>query len=221
MGQKVNPISFRLGINRSWNSVWHSTSNYADLLHEDLGINKYLQSVYERAGFLVGDCVIKRNSQKVSIILTISEAIKKRSRNIDTVQIQHNLERLTKGSVSLLVNEVATTSNAILLAKDIARKLEERNPFGIVLKKAMQTAMQSTSAQSIRSSKDERKILGIKIQCSGRLNGEDIARTEWVKEGQVPLHTLDASIDYASARAYTIYGVCGIKVWICFDSSKK
>lgn len=211
MGQKVNPISFRLGINRSWDSNWHSSANYTGLIHEDLQIKQYLQSVYEKAGFLFGNCKIYRSSQKINIFIEISEPIKKRKSIVDINQVQTTLENVTKGSVSLLINEVPTNSSAILLAKEIAQKLEERSPFGIVLKKSIQSVMDYR----------ERKALGIKIQCSGRLNGEDIARTEWVKEGQVPLHTLDATIDYASARAYTVYGVCGIKVWICFDSDKK
>jgi|LakWasMet32_HOW6_FD_contig_123_1245_length_6929_multi_2_in_0_out_0_2 small subunit ribosomal protein S3 len=211
MGQKVNPISFRLGVNRSWNSRWHSHTNYTQLIHEDLQIQKYLEAVYEKTGVLVGGCTIQRNPQRISIFLTLSEQVKKRNQSVDISAVQSTLEKMTRGSVSLLINEVPTTSNAMLLAKDIARQLEERSPFAVVLKKAMQSVMDSKT----------RKVLGIKIQCSGRLNGEDIARTEWVKEGQVPLHTLDASIDYAAARAYTIYGVCGIKVWICFDSERK
>lgn len=211
MGQKVNPISFRLGVNRSWNSRWHSHTNYTRLIHQDLQIQKYLETVYEKTGVLVGECTIQRNPQRIHISLTLSEPVKKRQKTIDSVRVQKTLEEMTQGCVSLLINEVPITSNAMLLAKDIARQLEERSPFAVVLKKSMQSAMESKT----------KKALGIKIQCSGRLNGEDIARTEWVKEGQVPLHTLDASIDYAAARAYTIYGVCGIKVWICFDSNNK
>lgn len=211
MGQKVNPIAFRLGVNRSWNSNWHSFSNFTELLHEDLQITKYLEVVYEKAGFLVGGCKIERSSQKIHLLLTISEPMKKRNTSVNVDQVQKTLEKITKASVSLSIHEVPTASNAMLLAKDIARQLEERSPFGMVLKRAMQSVMESKT----------RKVLGVKIQCSGRLNGEDIARTEWVKEGQVPLHTFDAHFDYAASRAYTIYGVCGVKVWICFDPEKK
>lgn len=211
MGQKVNPISFRIGVNRTWNSQWHSASDYTGLLHEDLMIQKYLESVYERSGVFVGKCTIQRRAQQIHISLMISEPVKKRQQPVDLTKIKETLEKLTKGSISLQIHEVPIVSSALLLAKEIAKKLEERTPFASVLKKSVQAAMESKQA----------KISGIKIQCSGRLNGEEIARTEWVKEGQVPLHTLDANIDYASARAYTIYGVCGIKVWICFESTEK
>nr|YP_007890487.1 ribosomal protein S3 [Andalucia godoyi]AGH23981.1 ribosomal protein S3 [Andalucia godoyi] len=206
MGQKVNPISFRLGINRSWNSQWHSGTHYAELFHQDLQIQHYLESVYQRSGVLVGDCQISRHPQQVQISLMISEAVRKKGIAVDAQKVQLTLEKLTKSSVSFSVQEVSIWNHASLLAKEIGRQMEERQPFGILLKKAIQSAMNSANVE------------GIKVQCSGRLNGEEIARTEWLKEGRVPLHTLNAKIDYASSRAYTIYGVCGIKVWLCMKS---
>lgn len=210
MGQKINPISLRLGINRWWDSQWHSKLNYTELVHEDLQIRTYLQTIYEKASFLVGECKIDRSLTKTLITLSIAKPTdfsgdfisKHKEKKIDIEKLQQSLEKITKGPISLVVQERNCYESALLLAKDIAKKMEARQPFAMILKRSVKYSLNSGS------------INGIKIQCSGRLNGEDIARTEWVKEGEIPLHTLSANIDYAQANAYTIYGVCGIKVWI-------
>lgn len=206
MGQKVNPISFRLGVNRTWNSEWHTGTHYGHLFHQDVQIQHYLESVYERSGVLVGKCKIVRHAQRMEISLEVSEPVRKKTHVVDAEKVKATLEKLTKTLVSFRVEEMPIAIHADLLAKQIARQLEERQPFGMLLKKSIQSAMSSSQVE------------GIKVQCSGRLNGEDIARTEWLKEGRVPLHTLDAKMDYGCARAYTIYGVCGVKVWICRKS---
>lgn len=219
MGQKINPISLRLGINRTWDSRWHSQNQYKNLLHEDLQIRKYLEAVYEKAGLIVGGCSIERSVKDVYIKLSIGELTDlqesltrksasddqklKQLNKINLEKVQETIQYIVQAPVNLEVTKIDATTSALLLAKDIAKKLEQRQPFGTILKR------------TLRQARNESSISGIKIQCSGRLNGEDIARTEWVKEGEIPLQTLNAKIDYGYARSYTIYGVCGIKVWLC------
>lgn len=219
MGQKINPLSLRLGINRAWDSRWHTQNHYKNLLHEDLQIRKYLEAIYEKAGLLVGECTIERSVNDVKILLSIAEMsdaqdFQARKANhedsklrqlskVNLDKIKETIEQIIEAPVNLQITKVDPISSALILAKDIAKKLEQRQPFGMVLKRVL------------RQARNETHISGIKIQCSGRLNGEDIARTEWVKEGAVPLQTINAKIDYGSARSYTIYGVCGIKVWLC------
>lgn len=213
MGQKINPISFRLGITKSWRSEWYSRYNYHHLIHEDLQIRKYLETVFEKTDLLVGNCKIQRSINGCNIELLLAkptdlfgdkeDRIKSNLNKLNMIKIKETLEKMTNNSISLSVRETNPYENALFLAKDIANKLENRLPFAVVLKKTMKYALSSGT------------IKGIKIACSGRLNGEDIARTEWVKEGEIPLHTIEANIDYGFSPAYTIYGVCGVKVWIC------
>lgn len=212
MGQKVNPTSLRLGGITSWHSNWYSDTNSLELLHEDLQIRHYLRSVYDRNGFISGIAKIERSLSQIIINLPVTEPLnfmgeksskKKNIINVDVNKVREVIEQIAGLPVSLSVQTVECHESAYLLAKDFALKMESRMPFSVLLKRYIKYAISAG------------KINGIKIQCSGRLNGEDIARTEWVKEGEIPLHTIKADIDYGFANAYTIYGVTGIKVWIC------
>lgn len=218
MGQKVNPTSLRLGITKSWQSNWYSETNLTDILHEDLYIRKYLDTVYKRKGFITGLAQIERSLTCTSIKLPVSEPLnlskesvtrKVSTSAVDTEKLKKVLEEITSFPVSLCIQNVDPSSSAVILSKDIALKLEQRLPFSPLMKRYMKYATSSSD------------VKGVKIQCSGRLNGEDIARTEWVKEGQIPLHTLSSNIEYGFSSSYTVYGVIGIKIWICRGGQKE
>jgi small subunit ribosomal protein S3 len=201
MGQKVNAIGLRVGINKTWDSRWYAGDDYADKLHEDFKIQKYLKDTLNAAG--VSKVVIERPTKKAHITIHTARpgvVIGKKGADID--KIKKDLSKFTKDEIHLNIVPVAKPElDAVLVAEGIAQQLEKRVAFRRVIRMAVQRAQRAG-------------VLGLKIQVSGRLNGAEIARTEWTREGRVPLHTLRADIDYATKVASTTYGVLGIKVWI-------
>ena len=201
MGQKVNPIGLRVGINRTWDSRWFADDDYAALLHEDLRLKKYLQKRLVQAG--VSRIVIERPSKRARITIhTARPGVVIGKKGADVEKLRSDLAKMTGSEVSLNIVEIRKPEiDAKLVAENIAQQLERRVAFRRAMKRAVQSAMR-LGAQ------------GIRITCSGRLGGAEIARTEWYREGRVPLHTLRADIDYGEATAFTTYGTCGVKVWI-------
>lgn len=202
MGQKVNPIGLRLGINRTWDSRWYAgKDNYADLLHEDLRIRKYLTKRLAQAG--VAKIIIERPAKKARVTIHTARpgvVIGKKGQDIENMR--KDLQKMTGNEVSLNIVEIRKPEiDAQLVAENIAQQLERRVAFRRAMKRAVQAAMRLGAG-------------GIRINCAGRLGGAEIARTEWYREGRVPLHTLRADIDYGEGSAHTTYGVCGVKVWV-------
>ena len=202
MGHKVNPIGLRLGINRTWDSRWYaSDGEYGKLLHEDLKIRKYLERRLTQAG--VSRIVIERPAKKARVTIHTARpgvVIGKKGADID--KLRADLSKLTASEVHLNIVEIRKPEiDAKLVAENIAQQLERRVAFRRAMKRAVQSAMR-LGAQ------------GIRINCGGRLGGAEIARTEWYREGRVPLHTLRADVDYGVATAKTAYGSCGVKVWV-------
>ncbi len=201
MGQKVNPNGIRLGINRTWSSRWYSKSEYSKLLHEDLKIKKYVQEKLKNAS--ISKINIERAAKKLRISIFSSRPgiiIGKKGADIESLKI--NLSKISKLEVFLDIKEVRKPEvEAKLVAENIANQLEKRISFRRAMKKAVQSSMRLGAK-------------GVKVICSGRLGGTEIARSEKYHEGSVPLHTLRSDIDYATAEAETTYGICGIKVWI-------
>ncbi len=201
MGQKTNPIGFRLGIVKSWNSSWFDEKGFAEKLEEDLRLRKYIRNRLTKAA--VSKIEIERTAKKV--ILTIHTArpgivIGKKGSEVD--HLREELRDLTNKDVQININEIKKPElDAYLVAENVARQLEGKVSFRRAMKKAIQS--------SIRLGAE-----GIKIMCSGRLGGAEMARTEQYKDGRIPLHTLRADIDYASLTAQTTYGSIGVKVWI-------
>ena len=202
MGQKVNPIGFRLGINRTWDSRWYANKrDYANLLHEDLELRKLLRSRLQQAG--LSKIVIERPAKRARITIhTARPGVVIGKKGADIEGLRAELAKRTGGDVSLNIVEIRKPElDATLIADNIAQQLMRRIAFRRAMKRAVQSAMRLGAG-------------GIKITCSGRLGGAEIARTEWYREGQVPLHTLRADIDYGTATAMTTYGTCGVKVWV-------
>ncbi|QEX17633.1 30S ribosomal protein S3 [Hypericibacter terrae] len=201
MGQKVNPIGLRVGINRTWDSRWFADDDYAALLHEDLRLKKYLQKRLLQAG--VSRIVIERPSKRARITIhTARPGVVIGKKGADVEKLRSDLAKMTGSEVSLNIVEIRKPEiDAKLVAENIAQQLERRVAFRRAMKRAVQSAMR-LGAQ------------GIRITCAGRLGGAEIARTEWYREGRVPLHTLRAEIDYGEATAMTTYGTCGVKVWV-------
>ncbi|MDY2625380.1 MAG: 30S ribosomal protein S3 [Coriobacteriales bacterium] len=201
MGQKVYPTGFRLGITEDWRSRWYADKNYAELLANDLKIRKFLDKKLARAA--LSKVEIERAGDKIKVIITTARpgiVIGKKGTEIDS--LRKELEDIAGAKVSVEVVEIRRPElDATLVAQSIAEQLEGRVAFRRAMRKALQSARKS-GAQ------------GIRIQCSGRLGGAEIARREWYREGRVPLHTLRAKIDYGSATANTTMGACGVKVWI-------
>ncbi len=202
MGQKVNPVGFRLGINRTWDSRWYANKeNYADLLHEDLDLRHFLNKRLQQAG--LSRVVIERPAKRARITIHTARpgvVIGKKGADIET--LRGELARKTGGEVSLNIVEIRKPEiDATLIAENIAQQLERRIAFRRAMKRAVQSAVRLGAK-------------GIRINCAGRLGGAEIARTEWYREGQVPLHTLRADIDYGTSEAMTTYGICGVKVWV-------
>ena len=202
MGQKVNPIGFRLGINRTWDSRWYADSDYSRLLFEDLNIRKFLFDKLSQAG--IGRIVIERPAKKARITIHTARpgvVIGKKGADIDKLRL--DVSKLTGSEVHLNIVEIRKPEiDAKLVAENIAQQLMRRVAFRRAMKRAVQSAMRLGAE-------------GIRINCGGRLGGAEIARTEWYREGRVPLHTLRADVDYGCASALTAYGICGVKVWIC------
>ena len=201
MGQKVNPIGLRLGINRTWDSRWFATANYADFLHADLRIREFLKGKLRQAG--VSSVIIERSSGKVRVtIYTARPGVVIGKKGSDIEVLRRSLQAISGGEVNLNIAEVRKPEvEAQLIAENIASQLERRVAFRRAMKRSVQSAMRLG-------------VQGIRINCAGRLGGAEIARTEWYREGRVPLHTLRAHLDYGEATAHTTYGACGIKVWV-------
>ena len=201
MGQKVNPIGLRLGINKTWDSRWYADGEYADKLHEDIKIRRYLKKQLGQAG--IAKIVIERPAKKAHIsIHTARPGVVIGKKGADIEKMKKDLEKFTADEVNLNIVEVRKPElDATLIAEGIAQQLERRVAFRRAMKRAVQSAMRLGAE-------------GIRINCSGRLGGAEIARMEWYREGRVPLHTLRADVDYGIAKAYTTYGVIGLKVWV-------
>ena len=202
MGQKINPVGFRLGVNRTWDSRWYAdTPDYGRLVHEDLKIRKTIKQELKQAG--ISRIVIERPHKKC--IVTIHTArpglvIGKKGADIEV--LRKKLSKMTEDEVRVNLVEIRKPEiDSTLVAEDIARQLESRGSFRRAMKRAIQNSMRLGA-------------LGVRIMVSGRLGGAEIARTEQYAEGSVPLHTLRADIDYGTAEAETTYGIIGIKVWI-------
>ncbi|MEK7260543.1 MAG: 30S ribosomal protein S3 [Pseudomonadota bacterium] len=202
MGQKVNPIGFRLGVNRDWTARWYSgTRNYAEHLISDLRLREFIKEKLKSAA--VSLIVIERPAQNISITVhTARPGIVIGKKGEDIERLRQELTRMAGRPVQLAVEEVRQPElDAQLVAENIAQQLEKRIMFRRAMKRAVQNALRL-------------RAQGIKIMVAGRLNGSEIARTEWYREGRVPLHTLRANIDYGTAEAHTTYGTIGVKVWI-------
>ena len=202
MGQKVNPIGLRLGINRTWDSRWYAqTGEYADLLHEDLKIREFLERRLSQAG--LSRIVIERPAKRARVTIhSARPGVVIGKKGADIERLRRHLSKMTNGDVHLNIVEIRKPEiDAKLVAENISQQLERRVAFRRAMKRAVQSAMRLGA-------------LGIRINCGGRLGGAEIARTEWYREGQVPLHTLRADIDYGQATAKTAYGTCGVKVWV-------
>ena len=202
MGQKVNPVGFRLGINRTWDSRWYASKlNYADLLHEDLELRSFLNKRLQQAG--LSKVVIERPAKRARVTIhTARPGVVIGKKGADIEVLRGELAKKTGGDVSLNIVEIRKPEiDAKLIAENIAQQLERRIAFRRAMKRAVQSAVRLGAK-------------GIRINCAGRLGGAEIARTEWYREGQVPLHTLRADIDYGTAEAMTTYGICGVKVWV-------
>ena len=202
MGQKANPIGSRLGIIKGWDSNWFGGNNYSDKLVEDEKIRKYLSVRIAKGG--VAKVVIERTLKRITVTIHTARpgiVIGKGGQEVD--KIKEELKKLTKKDVQINIFEIKRPElDAKLVAEGIAKQLEARISF----RRAMKTAIASTMRMGAE---------GIKVMCSGRLGGAEMARTEQYKEGRTPLHTLRADIDYALAEALTTYGKIGVKVWIC------
>ena len=202
MGHKVNPIGLRLGINRTWDSRWFAGKNeYGPLLHEDLAIRKFLMEELKAAA--VSKVVIERPHKKCRVTIhSARPGVVIGKKGADIEKLRKQIGRFTTSEVHLNIVEVRKPeTDATLIAASIAQQLERRVAFRRAMKRAVQSAMRLGAG-------------GIRINCSGRLGGAEIARMEWYREGRVPLHTLRADIDYGVATAKTTYGTCGVKVWI-------
>jgi len=202
MGQKVNPIGMRLGVNRTWESRWYAgKGEYAGLLHEDLKIRDTLMRDLRQAG--VARVVIERPHKKCRVTIhSARPGVIIGKKGADIEKLKTKIAKMTSSEVVVNIVEVRKPEVvAQLVAESIAQQLERRVGFRRAMKRAVQSAMRLGA-------------LGIRINCGGRLGDAEIARTEWYREGRVPLHTLRANIDYGVAEAMTAYGICGVKIWI-------
>ncbi|MGE5362521.1 MAG: 30S ribosomal protein S3 [Bacteroidota bacterium] len=202
MGQKVNPVGFRLGIIKGWESNWYENKNYATKLLEDQKLRQYVRRRLKKAG--IARIIIDRTSKNVIVAIHTSRpgvVIGKSGKEI--AQLEQELKSITDKDVKVQINEVKRPElDAYLVAENIASQLEGRISFRRAMKSSITSAMRMGAE-------------GIRIMCAGRLGGAEMARTEQYKEGRIPLHTIRANIDYATATAQTIYGSIGVKVWIC------
>jgi len=202
MGQKVNPIGLRLGVNRTWDSRWFAAKNeYGKLLHEDMAIREAITKALKQAA--VSRIVIERPHRKCRVtIYSARPGVVIGKKGADIEEIRKLVGKLTSSEVVINIVEIRKPElDAQLVAESIAQQLERRVAFRRAMKRAVQSAMRLGAG-------------GIRINCSGRLGGAEIARMEWYREGRVPLHTLRADVDYGVATAFTTYGTCGVKVWI-------
>jgi small subunit ribosomal protein S3 len=202
MGQKVNPIGLRLGVNRTWDSRWFADGDYAELLLADLEMRKFLEKKLAAAG--ISHIVIERPAKKARVTIYCARPgviIGKKGQDIETLK-KELIKMAGNNEVSVNIVEIRKPeTDAKLVAENVAQQLEKRISFRRAMKRAVQSALRQGAE-------------GIKISCAGRLGGAEIARTEWYHEGRVPLHTLRADIDYGFAEASTTYGKVGVKVWV-------
>ena len=202
MGQKVNPIGLRIGINRGWDSIWFAKkSEYGKFLMEDYKIRNYIKKNVVNSG--VSQVIIERTAKKCIVsIYTSRPGFVIGKKGSDVEKIKKNLSKITSSDISLNIKEVKKPElNAYLVAENIAQQLVKRIAYRKTMKRAIQSALRLGAK-------------GIKVCLAGRLAGNEIARTEWLREGSVPLHTFRADVDYAEAEALTTYGIIGVKVWI-------
>lgn len=201
MGQKVNPIGLRLGINRTWDSRWYADENYAELLHEDLKIRSMLKKRLSQAG--VSKIIVERPAKKARITIhSARPGVVIGKKGADIEKLRTDISKMTGSDVHLNIVEIRKPEiDAQLVAENISNQLERRVSSRRAMKRAVQSAMRLGAE-------------GLRINCSGRLGGAEIARMVWYREGRVPLHTLRANVDYGSSRGETTYGICGVKVWI-------
>ena len=201
MGQKVNPIGFRLGINRTWDSRWYAGKEYGSLLHEDIKIREYIEKALAQAG--VARVIIERPAKRARITIhTARPGVVIGKKGADIEKLRLDISKMTGSDVTLNIVEIRKPEiDAKLIADNISQQLTRRVAFRRAMKRAVQSAMRLGAG-------------GIRIKCGGRLGGVEIARAEWYREGRVPLHTLRADIDYGTSTAQTTYGACGVKVWV-------
>lgn len=201
MGQKVNPVGFRVGISRPWESLWFAEKDYQKYVAEDIAIRKFVKAKYFHAG--VSKVVIERAATKAKVFIHAAKPgviLGKRAAGLEALRT--DLQKLTSSNIFPHVLEVRKAEmDAQLIAENIAAQLEKRVSFRRAMKKAM--------TQSLRAG-----AKGIKVRCSGRLGGAEMSRIEWYREGRVPLHTLRADIDYGFAEALCPYGIIGVKIWV-------
>ena len=202
MGQKVNPIGFRLGVNRGWDSVWFAKKKkFGKNLIEDFKIREYIKKNAKNSG--VSKIMIERSSKKCFVTIHTSRpgfVIGKKGSDIE--KIKKNISKLSNHEITLNIKEIKKPElNSYLVAENVSQQLVKRISFRRAMKRAIQSALRLGAK-------------GIKICVSGRLGGNEIARSEWIREGSVPLHTLRADVDYAESEALTTYGIIGVKVWI-------
>jgi small subunit ribosomal protein S3 len=201
VGQKTHPTGFRIGIIRTWSSKWYEEKQYAKWLHEDLALKRYIKKKLHHAG--VSHVEVERAANKAKVkIYTARPGIVIGKRGAGVEALKKEVQKLTDNDVFLDIQEVRKAEvNAQLVAENIATQLERRIAFRRAMKKAVQTSMKFGAK-------------GIKVHCAGRLGGGEMSRTEWYRDGRVPLHTLRADIDYGFAEAKTTYGIIGVKCWI-------
>ena len=201
MGQKINPIGLRVGINRTWDSRWFSDRNYADKLVADLKLREYVKERLKAAG--ISKVVIERAAKNTKVtVYTARPGVIIGKKGADIEKLRKDLSTKAGSDVSLNIVEIRKPEiDAQLVSEGVCQQLERRVSFRRAMKRAVQSAMR-LGAQ------------GIRINVSGRLAGGDIARTEWYREGRVPLHTLRADLDYGFSEAMTTFGIIGVKVWI-------
>jgi small subunit ribosomal protein S3 len=201
LGQKVNPIGLRLGIVKTWESRWFGGKNYASYIFEDQKLRKFVKQKLYHAG--VSRIEIERSARRIRLrIFTARPGIVIGKKGAEIAQLKKEIEKLTAHEVLIDIQEVRKPEiDAQLVAENVATQLERRVAFRRAMKRAVQSALRFGA-------------LGVKVICAGRLGGAEIARTEWYREGRVPLHTLRADIDYGTAEARTTYGVVGVKVTI-------
>jgi len=202
MGQKVNPVGFRLGVNRGWDSVWFAKKKqFGKNLIEDFKIREYIKKNVVNSG--VSKIMIERSSKKCFVTIHTSRpgfVIGKKGSDIE--KIKKNISKLSNHEITLNIKEIKKPElNSYLVAENVSQQLIKRISFRRAMKRAIQSALRLGAK-------------GIKICVSGRLGGNEIARSEWIREGSVPLHTLRADVDYAESEALTTYGIIGVKVWI-------
>ena len=202
MGQKVHPIGFRLGINKTWVSNWFAKKDYVTFLHEDISIRRYILKNLSHAG--ISKVEIERSASRLRVnIYTARPGIIIGKRGLEVDRLKDELQKIIPGKqINLNIKEIRRAEvDAALIAQNISLQLEKRISFRRAMKKSVLSALRFGAK-------------GIKIRCAGRLGGAEIARAEWYREGRVPLHTLRADIDYGTAEGLTTYGIIGVKVWV-------